>query len=46
MESWITDMETCYKLFPANLAKSFKIHSRSFDFEPEITAKILNQDIK
>lgn len=38
---WITDMETGYKLFPLSLAKKLKLTARSFDFEPEITAKIL-----
>jgi len=44
--AWITDMETCYKLFPAKLAKNLKLKSRSFDFEPEITAKILKSGYK
>lgn len=44
--SWITDMETCYKLIPTKLAKELKIHARSFDFEPEITAKILKKGYK
>lgn len=38
---WLTDMETCYKLFPAKAGKSFKLKSKKFDFEPEITAKLL-----
>lgn len=38
---WITDMETCYKLFPAKAVKSMNLHAKSFDFEPEITAKLL-----
>ena len=37
----ITDMETCYKVFRAELLKKIKIRSNRFDFEPEITAKIL-----
>jgi glycosyltransferase involved in cell wall biosynthesis len=37
----ITDMETCYKVFRADLLKKIKIRSNRFDFEPEITAKIL-----
>lgn len=39
--SSLTDMETCYKLFKADLIKSIKLNSRRFDFEPEITAKVL-----
>lgn len=38
---WITDMETGYKLFPRKPVQDMQIHARSFDFEPEITAKLL-----
>lgn len=38
---WITDMETGYKLFPRRALKNLTLHSKSFDFEPEITAKLL-----
>lgn len=44
--AWITDMETCYKLFPAKVGKGFKLRSRRFDFEPEITAKLLKAGYK
>lgn len=44
--AWITDMETCYKLFPAKAGKSFKLKSKKFDFEPEITAKLLKSGYK
>lgn len=43
---WLTDMETCYKLFPAKTGKSFKLRSKRFDFEPEITAKLLKSGYK
>ena len=36
----LTDMETCYKCFKAEVAKEMPLHSRRFDFEPEFTAKI------
>lgn len=36
----LTDMETCYKLFDAKVAKSLKLKEKRFGFEPEITAKI------
>ena len=39
----LTDMETCYKCFRADFVKDIKIHSNRFDFEPEITAKILKK---
>jgi len=44
--STLTDMETCYKLIPASLAKELDIQSKRFDLEPEITAKILNKGQK
>ncbi len=37
----LTDMETCYKLMPGEFIRSLKIKSARFNFEPEITAKIL-----
>jgi len=43
---WLTDMETCYKLFPTKAGKSFKLRSKRFDFEPEITAKLLKSGYK
>jgi glycosyltransferase involved in cell wall biosynthesis len=36
----LTDMETCYKVFRANILKQIKIEEDRFGFEPEITAKI------
>ena len=44
--SWLTDMETCYKLFPTKAGKKFNLKSRRFDFEPEITAKLLKAGYK
>lgn len=43
---WITDMETCYKLFPRKVIDDMKLNARGFDFEPEITAKILKKGIR
>ena len=37
----LTDMETCYKMFPANILKTLPLHADRFDIEPEITARIL-----
>ena len=36
----LTDMETCYKLFPAKLLKSIHIEENRFGFEPEVTIKM------
>ena len=40
---FITDMETCYKLFPRSAVSSMKLNARGFEFEPEITAKLLKK---
>jgi glycosyltransferase involved in cell wall biosynthesis len=45
-DSTITDMETCYKVMRAPIFKGIKIKSNRFDFEPEITAKILKQKVR
>lgn len=42
----LTDMETCYKVFKAEHFKKVRIKSNRFDFEPEITAKILKQRVR
>ncbi|HEV2236244.1 MAG TPA: glycosyltransferase family 2 protein, partial [Ktedonobacterales bacterium] len=39
----LTDMETGYKAFRTGIIKEIKIRSNRFDFEPEITAKILKR---
>ncbi len=36
----LTDMETCYKLFPTDAIKAIPLEEDRFGFEPEITAKI------
>jgi len=36
----LTDMETCYKLFRADLLKALTLREKRFGFEPEVTAKI------
>jgi len=37
----LTDMETCYKVMMADVAKSLNLESNRFDIEPEISAKLL-----
>lgn len=39
----LTDMETCYKAFRSDFIKDIRIKSNRFDFEPEITAKVLKK---
>lgn len=44
--SWISDMETCYKLFPKIALKGQTLKSRRFELEPELTAKLLKSGYK
>ncbi len=39
--STLSDMETCYKLFDRRVLDEITIESDRFEFEPEITAKVL-----
>lgn len=43
---WLTDMETCYKLFPRSALKKVTLQARRFDFEPEITVKLLKKGFR
>lgn len=36
----LTDMETCYKMFKAEVLKSLHLKEKRFGFEPEVTAKM------
>lgn len=42
----LTDMETGYKLFKREVLRDIHIRSNSFDFEPEITAKLLKKKVR
>jgi len=37
----LSDVETCYKVFRADVVRGITLRSRRFEFEPEITAKVL-----
>lgn len=37
---YLSDMETCYKFFRADIIKNIRLESNRFGFEPEVTAKI------
>jgi glycosyltransferase involved in cell wall biosynthesis len=41
--STLSDMETCYKLFDREVLRGITIESDRFEFEPEITAKVLRR---
>lgn len=42
----LSDMETGYKLFTKEALNNIKIKAKRFEFEPEITAKILKEGIR
>lgn len=42
----LTDMGTCYKVFRADILKSFKLKSKGFGFEPEVTAKACKRKLR
>jgi glycosyltransferase involved in cell wall biosynthesis len=42
----LTDMETCYKVFRAEVLKGITIKSDRFNFEPEITAKVFKKKLR
>jgi glycosyltransferase involved in cell wall biosynthesis len=42
----LSDMETCYKLFDRQVLAAITLKSERFDFEPEVTAKVLRQGIR
>jgi len=42
----LTDMETCYKAFKGDLLRSLRLRSNRFEFEPEVTAKVLKRGAK
>jgi len=42
----LSDMETCYKLFDRTVLEGITINASRFEFEPEITAKLLRRGIR
>jgi glycosyltransferase involved in cell wall biosynthesis len=42
----LSDMETCYKLFDRSLLDGITLRAQRFEFEPEVTAKILRRGIR
>jgi hypothetical protein len=44
--SRLTDEPTCYKCFRADVIKAITIESDRFDWEPEVTAKILRSGVE
>jgi glycosyltransferase involved in cell wall biosynthesis len=42
----LSDMETCYKLFERELLDGITLRAQRFEFEPEVTAKILRRGVR
>ncbi|MGH9049817.1 MAG: glycosyltransferase family 2 protein [Acidimicrobiia bacterium] len=42
----LSDMETCYKMFDRRVLEEITLRADGFEFEPEITAKVLRQKIR
>jgi len=43
---YLSDLETCFKLVPADLYRALAIKSTGFGMEAEVTAKLLRRDIR
>ncbi len=39
----LSDMETCYKVFRSDVIRGIPLRSKGFEFEPEITSKVLKR---
>jgi glycosyltransferase involved in cell wall biosynthesis len=44
--SYLSDLETCFKLMPVDLYRSLDIRSKGFGMEAEITGKLLRRKIR
>jgi glycosyltransferase involved in cell wall biosynthesis len=44
--SILSDMETGYKLFRRSVIEEIPLRSKRFDFEPEVTAKLLKRNVR
>ena len=45
-DSWISDLETCFKLMPLAVYRSLDVRSAGFGMEAEITGKLLKRSIR
>lgn len=44
--SWLSDIETCFKLMPVSLYRSLDLVEDGFGIEPEVTGKLLKRGIR
>lgn len=42
----LSDMETCYKVFRADVVEGIPLRAKGFEFEPEITSKVLKRGFR
>ena len=45
-DTTLSDMETCYKMFRADVLKNLSLRSMRFEIEVEVTAKVLKRGIR
>lgn len=45
-DTWISDLETCFKLMPLSLYRSLDVRSAGFGMEAEVTGKLLKRGIR
>jgi glycosyltransferase involved in cell wall biosynthesis len=45
-DSWLSDVETCFKLMPVALYRSLDVRSAGFGMEAEVTGKLLKRGIR
>ncbi len=45
-DSWLSDIETCFKLMPVALYRSLDVRSAGFGMEAEVTGKLLKRGIR
>ena len=43
---WLTDMETCYKLFHRDVIRQITVEEDRFGFEPEVVAKVARLGVR
>ncbi|MEM4240127.1 MAG: glycosyltransferase family 2 protein [Candidatus Woesearchaeota archaeon] len=43
---WVSDMETCYKMFTKGVLQTLNLKANRFEIEPEITGKIMKKGFK
>jgi dolichol-phosphate hexosyltransferase len=45
-DSWISDLETCFKLMPLSIYRGLDVRSAGFGMEAEITGKLLKRGVR